>query len=75
MVYIGTHHEAVIEAYNSVITIITCGNSDEVKIEALKTLQSICSVGPVSITGCHFSVDKDYFQPNDIKKGEKDGRI
>lgn len=52
---LGASVEAIQAARNSIITILEAGRADNVTIEALSTLQELCSVKNTTIRNCHFT--------------------
>ena len=54
-IHIGADRGTVIEARKAVLMIMKVKSGDEVKIQGLKTFESICSVNNPTITNCTFA--------------------
>lgn len=55
MLNIGATRESVLAARGVVMEIFGSPCSDELKVEALKTLRSICEIGPVTVSNNSFT--------------------
>ena len=55
MLYVGAQKEAVKEARAMIIDILKSVNSEQVKIEALKTARDICQVNGLTVSNCTFT--------------------
>ena len=57
MVHIGASKDTVDAAKLALLAILTQPNAEQVKIEAIRCLSSLCKVENTTITGCSFSTE------------------